>query len=588
MFISLFKGIKNNLQNQKQPHNLLLLSSNITTEIHGFKSWARIVSELVEKGPNEMALVEASQMLNNGNKPNGYSLVPLIRACSKVGWQFYGKQLHCYALRSGFLPNVFISTSLVNFYLGFDSLSDAQKMFDEIPQPSVVSWNSLISGYVHSGQFRKALGLFLQLDRSDISSDSFSFTAALSACGQLNLLQLGKSVHSKVVRVGVESSVVVANCLIDMYGKCGSVIDSITVFNEMTDRDTISWNSVIAASARNRKLQQAVRFLHQMPNPDTISYNELINGIAQFGNMDDAIEILSNMPFPNSSSWNAIVTGYVNRDQARKAMDFFSNMHFNGIEMDQFTFSIILSGVGNLSALTWGSLIHCCTIKCGLDMAIVVGSALIDMYSKCGKVEYAESIFKSLTRKNLVTWNALISGFAHNGKSNKMMELYKQLKMVKDLKPDGITFLNVLSACWHNQTPFEVANRHFQSMIKDYNIDATPEHCASIIRIMGMWGEVWRGERMICELGFGSCGLVWRALLGACGACGDLKVAELAAAKVIELEGDKEFVYVMMSNMYAAYGEWDDVSMVREVMRQRSVRKEVGCSWIEIDNMVTR
>ncbi|KAF7138733.1 hypothetical protein RHSIM_Rhsim07G0109600 [Rhododendron simsii] len=581
MFISLFKGVKNYLQKQKQPH-YLLVSRYFSTESDGFKSWSRIISGLTHNSPNsEMALVGASEMLNSGIKPNGYVLVHLIRSSTKTGFHSYGVQLHCYALRAGFVPNVFISTSLINFYVKFDSLGDAHKVFDEIPQPSEVSWNSLISGYVHSGQFRSALDLFLQLDRSEICADSFSFTAALSVCGQLSLLQLGKLIHSKVVKVGVECSVVVANCLIDMYGKCGSVKEAIWVFEEIDDKDIISWNSAIAASARNRKLEQAVRFLHRMPTPDTISYNEVINGFAQFGNIDAAIHILSRMPNSNSSSWNAIITGYVNRNQAREALAFFSSMHSNDIEMDQITFSIILSGIASLSSLTWGILIHCCTIKCGLHAFIVVGSALIDMYSKCGQVEDAEQFFESLPRKNLVTWNALVSGFAHNGDSAKVFELYEQLKMVKDLKPNGITFLNVLSACWHNRTPYEVANHYFESMIKNYGIDATPEHCASMIRLMGQWGEVWRGERMICELGFGSCGLVWRALLGACGACGDLKVAELAAAKVIELEGDKGFVYVMMSNIYATYGEWGGVSAVREVMRQRSMRKEVGFSWIE-------
>lgn len=128
------------------------------------------------------------------------------------------------------------------------------------------------------------------------------------------------------------------------------------------------------------------------------------------------------------------------------------------------------------------------------------------MSSKCGQVEDAEQIFRSLPRKNLVTWNALVSGFAHHGYLTKVIELYDQLKMVRDLKPDGITFLNVLSACWHNRTPYEVANHYFEWMIKNYGIDATPEHCASMIRLMGQWGELGRGERMICELGFRSCG----------------------------------------------------------------------------------
>ncbi|XP_059645406.1 putative pentatricopeptide repeat-containing protein At5g47460 [Cornus florida] len=588
---SLLKGVNKYLQNQKQPQHLLTKYISTITEIpnrNDFQLWTSLISILAQDDPNsKTALFEASQMLNSGTKPNDYALVHLIRACTNLGRYSYGQQLHCYVLRSGFGSNVFVSTALISLYLKDESLNDAHKMFVEIPQPSVVSWNSLICGYVHSGLFRKALGLFLQLDKSDVYADSFSFTAALAACGQLSLLQLGQSIHSKIVKSGVECGIVVANCLIDMYGKCGSVEEATLVFSEMSDKDIISWNSVIAASARNRRLEQAANFLHQMPNPDTISYNELINGIAQFGNIEDAIQVLVNMPNSNSSSWNSIITGYVNREQARAALEFFSKMHSKDIVMDQFTFSSLLSGIAGVSALTWGMLIHCRTIKSGLDESIVVGSALIDMYSKCGQVKNAELLFQSLPKKNLITWNAMISGYAHNAKSAKVIELFEQLKILRDLKPDEITFLNVLSACWHNRMPLEIAIRYFESMMKDYGINPTAEHCSSVIRLMGQKGEVWRAEKMINELGFGSCVLVWKALLGACGTCGNLDVAEVAAAKVIELDGDNEYVYVMMSNIYACYGKWGDVSAVRELMRERKVRKEAGCSWIEVENLMT-
>ncbi|KAJ0937554.1 putative tetratricopeptide-like helical domain superfamily [Helianthus annuus] len=156
-----------------------------------------------------------------------------------------------------------------------------------------------------------------------------------------------------------------------------------------------------------------------MPNPDTISYNEIITGIAQFGNMEKAVEILSTMPNPNSSSWNSIITGYVNRNNPRSALKVFDQMHLNGVWMDGFTFSSILSGVARVGAHRWGTLIHCCVVKLGFDECVVVGSALIDMYSKCGQVNAAEFIFESLPDKNLVTWNAMISGFAHNENSTK-------------------------------------------------------------------------------------------------------------------------------------------------------------------------
>ncbi|PRQ18215.1 putative tetratricopeptide-like helical domain-containing protein [Rosa chinensis] len=592
----LFKRIQKPLQNLALCANYITTTipthnnTNATTipHVETSDSWASIIFDLAQCGTRTgHALFEASHMLISGTKPNGYLFVQMVRASANLGWDFFSLQLHSYILRSGFCSNVFVSTALINFYIGIGSLSDAHQVFVEIPQPSVVSWNSLISGYVHSGQFCKALSLFLQLERSEVSVDSYSLTAALGACGQLSFLLLGKTVHSKTVKLGLENSTVVLNCLIDMYGKCGSLQEAILVFNNMIEKDTISWNSVIAASARNGSLQQAFSFLQQMHNPDIISYNELINGFSRFGDVEDAIKLLFSMPNPNSSSWNSIITGYVNRSRAREALDFFCKMHLENVEMDQFTFSSILSGVAGISALTWGMLIHCCTIKFGLATSIVVGSSLIDMYSKCGKISDAETIFHLLPEKNLVTWNSMISGFSWNGNPSKMMLLFEQMKMERDVKPDEITFLNVISACLHNQIPFENALQYFESMIKEYGIEPTLEHCCSMIRLMGQRGEVWRAENMIFQLGFGTCGSVWRALLGACGKCRDLKVAKNAAAKVIQLEGEDEFVYVTMSNLYAHYAKWEDVRVARKLMKEKGMRKEAGYSWIERENVIS-
>ncbi|GAV85064.1 PPR domain-containing protein/PPR_2 domain-containing protein, partial [Cephalotus follicularis] len=425
-------------------------------------------------------------------------------------------QLHSYIIKSGFGSNVFVSAAMVRFYRGTESLVDAYKVLVEIPQPSVISWNTLISGFVQSGKFRKALGLFLELERSVVCANAYSFTAALGACGKLSLLQLGRSIHAKIVKNGLECGNVVENCLVDMYGKCGSVEEAIWVFDDMIDRDIISWNSAIAA--------------------------------------------------------------YVNRNSAEEGLEFFRKMHVMDMQMDLFTFSIILSGVASLAALTWGVMIHCCTVKHGLNSSIVVGSALIDMYSKCGLMKDAESIFQSLPKKNLVTWNAMISGYVQNGNSTKVIQLFEQLKILKDLKPDEVSFLNVLAACSNNEMS-QKAMCYFESMVKDYGIEPSVEHCCTMIRLMGQRGEVWRAVRMTHELGFGSIGVVWRTLLGACGTCRDLKVAKIAAAKLIELEGDDDYVYVMLANIFACYGKWGDVNVVRKLMREKGVRKEVGCSW---------
>ncbi|XP_073134628.1 putative pentatricopeptide repeat-containing protein At5g47460 [Henckelia pumila] len=519
-------------------------------------------------------------------KPNISSVIYSIRACTNTGLFSHGQQLHCHILKSGFDSDVFVSTDLINLYVKFNRVNDAHDLFVEIPDPTVVSWNSLISGYVNHGQFRKALKVFTQLENSNVFADSYSFTAALSACGQLSLVQVGRSVHSKIVKYGVGCSVFVANCLINMYGKCGFTMEATSVFQEMVEKDNISWNSVIAANARNGKLQQAYAFLLQMPEPDTISYNELIDGIARYEDIEDAITVLSKMRDPNSSSWNSIITGYVNRERGREALDFFCKMNLSGVRMDEFTFSSILSGTARLSATAWGSLIHGCVLKHGLDGYIVVGSALIDMYFKCGQIAEAEKSFHSLPEKNLVTWNAMISGYAHNGNFRMVINLFEKLKTIRNLQPDEITFLNVFSACWHIRVPLKVAYHFFESMINEYMIKPTPEHCSLMIRLLGQEGHLNKAEDMIKELGYSSCGMVWKALLSACVTCGNLEVAEVAAARVIKLESDNEFVYVMMSNVYASNGKWGDACGVRDMMKQRMVTKEAGCSWIEVEDVI--
>ncbi|KAL3652211.1 hypothetical protein CASFOL_001892 [Castilleja foliolosa] len=573
-------------------HSPQQISKNYQTflENDSITSWTSVLSELTPKGPiSGSALTKATQLFRSGSKPNAYALVHLTRACTNTGLFSHVEQLHTHTLKSGFISNVFVSTALINFYVRFDLVNDALNLFVEMPERTVVSWNSLISGYVHSGQFRKALEVFVQLERSQLYADSYSFTAALSACGHLRMAHVGKAVHSKIVKRGVDCSVFVSNCLIDMYGKCGYVIESMKVFEYTVEKDMFSWNSILAANARNGKLEVAFNLLHKMPNPDTISYNELIHGIAQFGELNDAMDILSRIPNPNSSSWNSIITGYANRGRPTEAFECFRRMHnSSGAHMDEFTFSSILSGIASLSAIVWGSIIHCCALKSGLNEYVVVGSAIMDMYFKCGRIDEAEKIFQSLPEKNLITWNILISGHAHNGNSQKVIELFEKLKTVNKLEPDEITFLNVLSACWHSKISIKVASRYFEMMIMEYMIDPLPEHCSLMIKMMGREGDVSKAEKMIVGLGFDRCGVVWKSLIGACVACGDIRVADMAAKKLIELEGDSEFVYVMMSNINALHGKWEDVGCIRKAMKEKKVWKGAGFSWIDVQKDAVR
>ncbi|KAL6007818.1 hypothetical protein ACLOJK_033320 [Asimina triloba] len=547
-------------------------------------SCVSIVSSLSQhRHSSELALLHASSMRSSGMVLSGYTIVCLIRASSNLGWISYSQQMHSYIFKMGFLSNVFVATALLGVYVKWD-LHEAHCLFSEIPQPNVVSWNSLIHSYAQSGAYLNALSLVAEMLRANLKPDGFTFSAALTACVEPSFLYWGRLIHCMIVKLGNESSVLSGNCLIDMYGKCGSLCDAVLQFHLMQDKDKVSWNSVISASARNGSTADALDLLQQMPAPDTISYNEVISGFAKLGEMEDALQILSRMPNPNSSSWNSIIAEYIKQNRMEEALDFFGKMHSEGIMKDEFTFSSIIRGIACLPALTWGVLIHCCTMKSGWDSSIVVGSALIDMYSKCGQLDAAKRIFGLLPRRNLVTWNTMISGYAFNGNARAALQMFEEMKTIPSLKPDHITFVALLAACAQDGLVVD-GTQFYESMTHDYEIDPTARHCSCMIHLLGQSGEVGRAQRMIYELGFESCGLAWRALLGACSVCGDVKTAEIAATKVLTLEGDDEFVYVLLSNMYASNGRWNDVKDVRGVMRGKGLRKEAGHSWIEIENV---
>ncbi|KAG7605252.1 putative pentatricopeptide repeat-containing protein [Arabidopsis thaliana] len=567
---------------------LRTVSNAFTTRSHvgstaSSNSWSTIVPALARFGSIGV-LRAAVELINDGEKPDASPLVHLLRVSGNYGYVSLCRQLHGYVTKHGFVSNTRLSNSLMRFYKTSDSLEDAHKVFDEMPDPDVISWNSLVSGYVQSGRFQEGICLFLELHRSDVFPNEFSFTAALAACARLHLSPLGACIHSKLVKLGLEKgNVVVGNCLIDMYGKCGFMDDAVLVFQHMEEKDTVSWNAIVASCSRNGKLELGLWFFHQMPNPDTVTYNELIDAFVKSGDFNNAFQVLSDMPNPNSSSWNTILTGYVNSEKSGEATEFFTKMHSSGVRFDEYSLSIVLAAVAALAVVPWGSLIHACAHKLGLDSRVVVASALIDMYSKCGMLKHAELMFWTMPRKNLIVWNEMISGYARNGDSIEAIKLFNQLKQERFLKPDRFTFLNLLAVCSHCEVPMEVMLGYFEMMINEYRIKPSVEHCCSLIRGMGQRGEVWQAKQVIQEFGFGYDGVAWRALLGACSARKDLKTAKTVAAKMIELgDADKdEYLYIVMSNLYAYHERWREVGQIRKIMRESGVLKEVGSSWID-------
>lgn len=255
-----------------------------------------------------------------------------------------------------------------------------------------------------------------------------------------------------------------------------------------------------------------------------------------------------------------------------------------GIEPDEYTFTSILSTCASLASLEQGKQIHAHVVKNMFGSDVFVGSALVDMYAKCGSIDDAQKVFYEMPDQNVVSWNTIIVGCARHGCVKMAQDFFHQMQRA-GIKPDHVTFVGILSVCSHAGLVDEGFD-YFDYMTNYCRIAPRLEHYTCIIDLLGRAGRLDEAEYLITKAPFEPNALVWRTLLGACRTHGNIDLGRLAAENLLKLEPQDAMTYVLLSNIYAAAGRWDDVSNLREIMKYRGVKKEPGCSWIEVRNKV--
>uniref|UniRef100_UPI0040747504 Synthetic PPR-DYW protein n=1 Tax=synthetic construct TaxID=32630 RepID=UPI0040747504 len=485
-------------------------------------SWNSKIRGYARNGQPEEALSLYSQMRRSGIKPDNYTFPFVLKACASLSSLKEGKQIHGHVIKSGFESDVYVQSALIDMYAKCGELEDARKVFDEMPERNVVSWNAMISGYAQNGQSEEALELFREMQQEGIKPSEFTFCSVLSACASLGSLEMGKQIHGYVIKSGFESIVFVGNALIDMYAKCGSIEDARKVFDEMPERTVVSWT--------------------------------------------------------------AMISGYAQNGQSEEALELFREMQREGVKPDEVTLPSVLSACANLGALEQGKQIHAYVIKSGFESDVFVGSALIDMYAKCGSIEDARKVFDKMPERDVVSWNAMIAAYAQHGHGKEALQLFQQMQQ-EGVKPSEVTFTSILSACSHAGLVDE-GHHYFESMSPDYGITPRVEHYGCMVDLLGRAGRLDEAEDLIKSMPFQPNVVVWGTLLGACRVHGDVERGERAAERILELDPESAAPYVLLSNIYAAAGRWDEAAKVRKLMKERGVKKEPGCSWIEVNNKV--
>ncbi|XP_062077981.1 pentatricopeptide repeat-containing protein At1g08070, chloroplastic [Humulus lupulus] len=516
--------------------------------------WNTIIRGLSLSSDPALAIVFYVRMILSGIEPNSYTFPILLKSCAKMAATHEGKQLHGQILKLGLGCDVFVNSSLINMYaqnselnnarLVFDKslvrnevsftalitgyasrgrMAEARCLFDKIPIRDVVSWNAMISGYGHSGRFEEASAFFKEMLKANVRPNESTIVTVLSSCAQSGSLELGNWVRSWVEDHALGSNLRVVNALVDMYSKCGNLDKARDLFNGLKQKKVVSWNVMIG--------------------------------------------------------------GYTQMSNYKEALSLFRLMLRSDQEPNDVTLLCVLPACAHLGALDLGKWIHAYMDKNSLTSTNnSLWTSLIDMYAKCGNIKAAKQVFDGMKIRSLASWNAMISGFAIHGHASIAFDLFS--KMVGEgFNPDEITFVGVLSACNHAGL-LDLGHQYFSSMVRDYNISPKLQHYGIMIDLLGRAKLFDEAESLIKNMEMKPDGAIWGSLLGACKVHKRVELGEFVARCLFELEPENPGAYVLLSNIYAAAGRWDDVAKIRTRLHDKGLKKVPGCTSIEVDNVV--
>nr|XP_010931004.1 pentatricopeptide repeat-containing protein At2g20540 [Elaeis guineensis] len=475
---------------------------------------------------------------------------PAISLLAKATHPSHLPQIHAHLVKTGAARNNFYVSKLLSLLLRFRCLADARRLLDHADRPNALLWNTLLKAYAHDGLFFEALSLYKQMLRSGVTPDFYTFPFVLKAC---EVLSIGCSIHSSIVKLGVETNLHVQNSLIAFYCKCFAIKLAQKMFDDMDERDLVSYTSMISGYAKVEDMERALLLFEAMPERDFVS-------------------------------WGAIISGFIQNGCPEEALFLFREMQLSGAPLSEVAIVSGISSCASLGLRSLGLWLHALMVRHGLEMSVFVGTALVDMYGKCGDLDNARRMFHLMTEKSVASWNALIGGLSANGCVEEALLVFEEM-MRMGVKPNSVTLSCILSACRHGGL-VKKGQYYFEYLSKEYGILLNLDHYGCMVDLLGRAGLVHEAYELICMMPMEPNEIVWGALLGACKVHKNLELAEQALKRLVELDPRNGGNYVLLSNMYAELGRWEDVERVRVMMRDHGVEKTRGCSSIEVDSVV--
>ncbi|CAH9120862.1 unnamed protein product [Cuscuta epithymum] len=582
-------------------------------------TWTTLIAGYSSNGLIDRSLQAFKTMQMEGIKPNSFTFATVFGAFAGDDTPEKGFQLHALVIKFGFDATLFVGNSLISLYSRSGMVEEAKAVFGKMEIRSEVSWNAMITGFVSNRHDFEALELFHWMRVSPVKQTRATYLAIIKLCSNLKESDLARQVHCWVMKSEFGSVENIRTALMGCYTKCGDMDDAFKLFSSTINRNVISWTAIIGGYLRNNcRAEEAANLFCQMrkenvkPNHFTYStilsaypvicisqlHSEivktnyensptvgtaLLDAYVKTGCIHDASKVFETIHEKDIVAWSAMVAGYAQDGDTEKAVKVFSQLAKEGVLPNEFTFSSVINACAtSASAVEQGKQFHGSSIKFGYNNALCVSCALVTMYAKRGSIESANVVFQRQKERDLVSWNSMITGYAHHGYAPKALQIFEEMRS-KNMEMDVVTFIGVISACTHTGLVSE-GEKYFDFMVKDLQIPPSMEIYSCMVDLYSRAGKMEKATSLIDRMPFPASATVWRTILAACRVQRNMELGKLAADKLISLHPQDSAAYVLLSNLYAASGNWQERDRVRKMMEERGVKKETGYSWIEIKN----
>lgn len=506
---------------------------------------------------------------------SGKLLSALLRSCVRRPWPLiHGQILHANFLKVGFFPShPSVSNALFHMYAAVGLPSEALLAFrHHVTSPTTLDFTALLSAYLRSSLPYETLRIFFfsHSNNSCPLPDGVTMTVVFTAAAKLTDLTSGILAHLIVVKRGVVLGVVARNSAMDMYVKCAAMVDARKMFDEIeeSERSVVSWSV-------------------------------LLWGVLKWDGLICGKEVFDKMAMKNQVAWSLMASAYIENGLPKKAMEILTEMAgVSDDNLNHISVCSLLSAcalVGDVTVVRW---VHAYVVKVRMlvlnqehddwdnDASIMVGSSLIDVYAKCGRIEIARRLFEKMAVKNIVTWNTMLSGLALHGLVNETERLFSQM-ITNQIVPDDISFVGLLSA-YSRSGHMKSDWKCFHKLMTDHGVTPKMEHYACIVDGLGRAGRLVEAEALVKEMPFRPNEVILGSLISSCCLYGKVEMGRRMMEELLHLDPHNTEYHILMSNMYASSGNQCKANNLRQGLKNRGFRKVPGVSYISIDRCIHR